>query len=148
MGTLEIVKGDSTLAFAKEHISNVYYCLNKVETNPLVSNSTGKITYAVSKGSEIADVNAETGAVTIDKGRFGYVEITATQEADGNYEAAAASYNFTVIGQADFERNAARALQLLKTNGGENCTAEWDAATKTLTIENLTYETNGPSAIL
>lgn len=147
MGTLEIVKGDSTLAFAKEHISNVYYCLNKVETNPLVSNSTGKITYAVSKGSEIADVNAETGAVTIDKGRFGYVEITATQEADGNYEAAAASYNFTVIGQADFERNAARALQLLKTNGGENCTAEWDAATKTLTIENLTYETNGPSAI-
>lgn len=148
MGTLEIVKGDSTLAFAKEQISNVYYCLNNVETNPLVSNSTGKITYAVTEGSKIADVNAETGEVSVDKGYFGDVVITATQEADGNYEAATASYNFTVIGQADFECNPERALKLLRTNGGENCTAEWDASTKTLTIENLTYETNGASAIL
>ena len=148
IGTFTIAKGKSTLAFAKNSITNVYYCLNNVAVNELTTDSTGKITYAVTDGTDIADVDAATGKVTVDKGYFGDVVITATQEADNNYEAASASYSFTVIGQADFECNAERALQLLRTNGGENCTAEWDADTKTLTIENLNYEANGYSAIL
>ena len=55
---------------------------------------SGDIVYS-SDDSDIADVNATTGEITIGE-KEGTVTITATKEADDNYEEATASYTITV----------------------------------------------------
>lgn len=55
---------------------------------------SGDIVYS-SNDDDIADVNATTGEITIGE-KEGTVTITATKEADDNYEEATASYTITV----------------------------------------------------
>ena len=139
MGNLEIVQGDGSLAF-EQQIEDFEYCnaAKATFTNAATGNG-GIVTYKVTKGDDIADVNAETGEVTVNKGHFGDVEITATQEATDNYGTAVASYSFNVGGTADFTLDKERAVQLLKTNGGENANAKVRPENGWLELNNVTY---------
>ena len=68
---------------------------NKVKQNS--GSGTGKVTYAITEGSDIAVIEPTTGWVTI-KG-MGTIEVTATKAADNAYDSISASYTL-VVGEA------------------------------------------------
>lgn len=93
--TFEIVEGDpQTLSFKNTEIKKVYGDTSFTQTAVNDRNDGGTITYS-SSNSDVASVDASTGAVTILKP--GSAEITATAAAvPGKYAKGTASYSINV----------------------------------------------------
>ena len=88
--TLTVDEHTTTISFENTHVTKTYGDANF--TNAATTTSDGTITYS-SSDNNIAEVNSETGEVTIKKA--GEITITATTTT-GNYESASASYTLTI----------------------------------------------------
>ena len=84
-------KNTQTLAFDRDEMTKTYG--DAPFTNALSGGHTA-VTYAVTGGADVAEVNSSTGAVTIKKA--GTATITATAEETNSYAGAAKSYTLTV----------------------------------------------------
>lgn len=128
--TLVITKGtQSGFSFAEAEPEAVVYEEGLTYTNVASGGEgTGAVTYAVTEGAEIADVDVQTGVLTIKT--YGKVTVTGTKAADEKYEGTDAAYTIEVTKRPQpefaFEKDAPEALEyaenLIFTNaatGGE-----------------------------
>ncbi len=61
---------------------------------PVNAGGSGKLTYKITSGDDVADIDPETGELTIKKA--GFVTVEVTKEADDTYEAGSAEYTLEV----------------------------------------------------
>lgn len=93
--SLQINLGEQTdFAFAVTEDVFGYSATEKYLNEAAGGESTGTITYAISTGSEFAEIDVKTGEVTTLMP--GTISVTATKEADEKYKAATASYTLLI----------------------------------------------------
>ncbi len=68
---------------------------NKTFINPVINaKGEGALTYMITEGTDVADINADTGELTLKKA--GTVKVTATKKGDDCYNDASASYTLVI----------------------------------------------------
>lgn len=86
-------KYTQTVSFAESTVTKTYG--DAVFTNAATTTGNGTITYS-SSNADVAEVNSDTGAVTIKKASDTPVTITATAAETDDYKEATATYTLTV----------------------------------------------------
>ena len=94
--TLTINKADQTnFAFEKQNPGAITYKPGLTFENKATGNQgTGKITYEITSGNDVASIDSATGTLTILKA--GDVTVKATRAADDKYKEATAEYTLTI----------------------------------------------------
>ena len=94
--TLTINKADQTnFAFEKQNPGAITYKPRLTFENKATGNQgTGKITYEITSGNDVASIDSSTGTLTILKA--GTVTVKATRAADDKYKEATAEYTLTI----------------------------------------------------
>ncbi|MDR1299206.1 MAG: hypothetical protein LBJ84_03005, partial [Oscillospiraceae bacterium] len=92
--TLTIIRAQQLLVFDSPGGNAAYYGTGFFNT--ALGDGDGAVTYSVTRGGDIAAVDAATGELSFVSGSVGEIEITASISRDGRYFEAEASYTLTV----------------------------------------------------
>lgn len=96
--TLTINKAEQDILFEKQDIS-VYYGTKETDVQKITYNGaygTGDVTYKITKGDDIANIDSKTGKITFNDGKLGDVTVEATKAEDNNYIEKTISYNLHI----------------------------------------------------